>query len=127
VEKGSEYRMRVKRSQNAHKKKKMYLKAAKGYRGSLSRRYKLAKQQYYRSGQYSYIGRKEKKRNFRKLWITRINAASRAQGLKYNEFIHGLKLANVNINRKMLSELAINDPETFSTYVNIAKQSLATK
>ncbi|CEP77869.1 50S ribosomal protein L20 [Defluviitoga tunisiensis] len=119
--------MRVKRSLNARKKRKMYLKAAKGYRGSLSRRYKLARQQYYRSGQYAYSGRKQKKSDYRKLWITRINAASRAQGLKYNEFIHGLKLANININRKMLSELAINDPDSFNEYMKIAKQTLATK
>ncbi|MDY6894348.1 MAG: 50S ribosomal protein L20 [Thermotogota bacterium] len=117
--------MRIKRSVASRKKKKKYLKAAKGYTGALSRRYSLAKQQYYKSGKYSYAGRKNKKRDYRNLWITRINAAARAQGLKYNELIHGLKLANVDINRKMLSELAVNDPDGFNEYVNIAKQSLA--
>ncbi|PNR96618.1 50S ribosomal protein L20 [Petrotoga sp. 9PWA.NaAc.5.4] len=118
--------MRIKRSVNARKKRKKFLKAAKGYRGTLSRRYKLARQQFYKSGKYSFAGRKEKKSNYRKLWITRINAAARAQGLKYNEFIHGLKLANVNINRKMLSELAIYDSDTFNQYVDIAKKALTT-
>ncbi|MDI3472525.1 MAG: large subunit ribosomal protein [Thermotogaceae bacterium] len=116
--------MRVKRAVNAKKKRKKFLKAAKGYRGALSRRYKLAKQQYYRSGEYAYAGRKEKKRNFRKLWITRINALARQNGLKYSQFIHGLKLSGVTINRKMLADLAVNDPAAFTKYVEIAKEAL---
>ncbi|HEW91569.1 MAG TPA: 50S ribosomal protein L20 [Thermotogaceae bacterium] len=119
--------MRVKRAVNAKKKRRKFLKAAKGYRGALSRRYKLAKQQYYRSGEYAYEGRKQKKRNFRKLWITRINALARQNGLKYSQFIHGLKLSGVTINRKMLADLAVNDPSTFSKYVEIAKEALQTE
>ncbi|WGS65275.1 50S ribosomal protein L20 [Marinitoga aeolica] len=117
--------MRVKRAVHAKKKRRKYLKAAKGYRGALSRRYVLAKQQFFRSGKYAYAGRKQKKRDFRRLWITRINAAARNEGLKYNDLIHGLKLAGVNINRKMLSELAVNDYEAFREYVNIAKEALS--
>jgi len=119
--------MRVKRAVNAKKKRRKFLKAAKGYRGALSRRYKLAKQQYYRSGEYAYEGKKQKKRNFRKLWITRINALARQNGLKYSQFIHGLKLSGVTINRKMLADLAVNDPSTFSKYVEIAKEALQTE
>ncbi|MCD6462797.1 MAG: 50S ribosomal protein L20 [Thermotogae bacterium] len=117
--------MRVKTSVASRRKRKKILKAAKGYRGALSRRYRLAKQMYYRSGAFSFRGRKEKKRNFRRLWITRINIAARNEGLKYSEFIHGLKLAGVTINRKMLAELAVNDPEAFKEYVEIAKQYLS--
>jgi len=117
--------MRVKTSVTSRRKRKKILKVAKGYRGALSRRYRLAKQMYYRSGAFSFRGRKEKKRNFRRLWITRINIAARNEGLKYSEFIHGLKLAGVTINRKMLAELAVNDPEAFKEYVEIAKQHLS--
>ncbi|ANQ53868.1 MULTISPECIES: 50S ribosomal protein L20 [Thermosipho] len=116
--------MRVKNAVNAKKKRKKIMKAVKGYRGALSRRYRLAKQAYIKAKQHAYVGRKLKKRNYRKLWITRINIAARNEGLKYNELIHGLKLAGVNINRKMLSELAVNDPESFKEYVNIAKQAI---
>ncbi|BBE30343.1 50S ribosomal protein L20 [Tepiditoga spiralis] len=116
--------MRVKRAVTARKKKKFYLKKAKGYRGALSRRYVLAKQQFYRSGVKAYAGRKDKKGDFRRLWITRINAAARLQDMKYNELIHGLKLANANINRKMLAELAVSDIEAFNAYVALAKEAL---
>ncbi len=116
--------MRVKRSVHAKKKRRKVLKAAKGYRGALSRRYKLAKQMYIRSSMFSFIERKKKKRNMRRLWITRINAAARQEGLRYNEFIHGLKLAGVRINRKMLADLAVNDPEAFRSYVETAKSAL---
>lgn len=116
--------MRVKRAINAKKKRKKFLKAAKGYRGALSRRYKLAKQQYYRSGEYAYEGRKQKKRSFRRLWITRINALARQNGIKYSQFIHGLKLSGIIINRKMLADLAVNDPVAFKKYVEIAKEAL---
>lgn len=116
--------MRVKGGVNSKKKKRKYLKAAKGYRGALSRRYRLAKQYYIRSGVYAYVGRKQKKRDFRKLWITRINAAARMEGIKYSELIHGLKLAGVNINRKMLADLAVNDFEAFKEYAALAKEML---
>ncbi len=117
--------MRVKRAVHARKKKKKFLKEAKGYRGALSRRYRLAKQMYLRSKWFSYVGRKIKKRDMRRLWITRINIAARNEGLKYSDFIHGLKLAGVSINRKMLSELAVNDPDVFKEYVKIAKEALS--
>ncbi|PHJ12350.1 50S ribosomal protein L20, partial [Fervidobacterium sp. SC_NGM5_G05] len=100
------------------------LKFVKGFRGALRRRYSLAKQSYYRALKFAFDGRRNKKGNFRKIWITRINIAARNAGLKYNELIHGLKLANVAINRKMLAELAVNDPESFKEYVNIAKAAL---
>jgi len=116
--------MRVKGGVNSKKKKRKYLKAAKGYRGALSRRYRLAKQYYIRSGVYAYVGRKQKKRDFRKLWITRINAAARMEGIKYSELIHGLKLSGVNINRKMLADLAVNDFEAFKESVALAKEAL---
>ncbi len=119
--------MRVKGGVAAKKKKKKILKAARGYRGALSRRYRLAKQYYIKSGFYSYFGRKEKKRDFRKLWITRINAAARSLGIKYNELIHGLKEAGVNINRKMLADLAVNDFEAFKEYVSIARETISKK
>ncbi|HEY8542958.1 MAG TPA: 50S ribosomal protein L20 [Pseudothermotoga sp.] len=117
--------MRIKRSLHAKKKRReRFLKAAKGYRGAISRRYKLAKQHYYRAKWYAYVGRKIKKRDYRSLWITRINIAARQNGLKYSQLMHGLKLANVAINRKMLAELAVNDPSSFSEYVKIAKEHL---
>ncbi len=116
--------MRVKRAVNAKKKRKKILKAAKGYRGALSRRYKLAKQMYIRSSMFSYNERKKKKGNMRKLWIIRINAAARQEGLRYNEFIHGLKVAGVEINRKMLADLAVNDPDAFKKLVEVAKGAL---
>jgi len=116
--------MRIKRAVHARKRKKKFLKAAKGYRGAISRRYKLAKQHYYRAKRYAYVGRKLRKREFRKIWITRINIAARSHGLKYSEFMHGLKLAGVSLNRKMLSELAVNDQTAFKAYVELAKQQL---
>ncbi|MEJ5256723.1 MAG: 50S ribosomal protein L20 [Fervidobacterium sp.] len=116
--------MRVKNAVNAKKKRKKVLKFAKGFRGALGRRYTLAKQSYYRALKFAFDGRRNKKGNFRKLWITRINIAARNEGLKYNELIHGLKLANVTINRKMLAELAVNDPVSFKEYVAIAKTAL---
>ncbi|HCO69507.1 50S ribosomal protein L20 [Mesotoga sp.] len=116
--------MRVKGGVTSKKKKLKYLKAAKGYRGALSRRYRLAKQYYIRSGVYAYAGRKIRKRDFRKLWITRINAGARIAGTKYNDLIHGLKIAGVNINRKMLADLAVNDFNTFREYCEIAKSAL---
>jgi len=116
--------MRVKRAVNSRKKKKKFLKAAKGYRGAMSRRYSLAKEQFYRSGAYAYQGRKKKKGDFRRLWITRINAAARNNDRSYNRFMHGLKLANIDINRKMLAEMAVNDKDSFAELVQMSKQAL---
>lgn len=114
---------RVKRAVNSKKTHKKYLKMAKGYRGGKSTLFRTAKQAVMKSLQYSYIGRKRRKREFRQLWIARINAASRANGLSYSKFMGGLKKANIDINRKMLSEIAINDPEAFAKLVETAKNA----
>ena len=116
---------RIKGGMNAKKKHKRVLKLAKGYRGARSKQYRVAKQSVMRALEESYTGRKQRKRQFRQLWIARINAAARLNGLSYSKFMYGLKLAEVNVNRKMLSEMAINDPEGFATLVNIAKSKLA--
>ena len=113
---------RVKRGVNAKKRHNNILKQAKGYFGAKSKLYRTANQAVMKSLHYSYIGRKQRKRDFRKLWITRINAAARINGMSYSKFINGLKKANININRKMLSEMAINDPEGFAKLVQIAKE-----
>ncbi|MDU5098982.1 MULTISPECIES: 50S ribosomal protein L20 [Peptoniphilus] len=113
---------RVKRGVNAKKRHNNILKQAKGYFGAKSKLYRTANQAVMKSLNYSYIGRKQRKRDFRKLWITRINAAARINGMSYSKFINGLKKANININRKMLSEMAINDPEGFAKLVQIAKE-----
>jgi len=115
---------RVKRGQVKRNKHNKVLKEAKGYYGSKSRSYKIAKQQLLKSMSYSYRDRKNNKRNFRRLWIKRINAAARINGLSYNEFINGLKKANIDINRKMLSEMAVNDPEAFKELAEAAKKKL---
>lgn len=112
---------RVKRAVNAKKKHKNILKQAKGYFGAKSKLFRPANQAVMKSLSYAYIGRKHRKRDFRKLWIQRINAAARMHGMSYSKFIAGLKKANVEINRKMLSELAINDPQTFAKLVEVAK------
>ena len=117
--------MRIKRSVNALKKRRKILKLAKGYRGSKSTLYRVARQQVMKSGQYAYVGRKLKKRDFRKLWIARINAAARAHGLSYSRFIDGLSKAGVALNRKMLSEIAIADPVKFKELCDKAKKALA--
>ena len=114
---------RVKRAVNSKKTHKKYLKMAKGYRGGKSTLFRTAKQAVMKSLHYSYIGRKNRKREFRQLWIARINAASRANGLSYSKFMGGLKRANIDINRKMLSEIAINDPQAFSRLVETAKNA----
>ncbi len=114
---------RVKRGVTSHAKHKKVLKSAKGYYGSKSTLYKTANQAVMKSMAYSYIGRKQRKRTFRQLWIARINAASRQNGLSYSKFMNGLKKSNININRKMLSEMAINDPAAFTKLVEIAKQA----
>ena len=116
---------RIKGGMNAKKKHKRVLKLAKGYRGARSKQYRVAKQSVMRALEESYTGRKQKKRQFRQLWIARINAAARMNGLSYSKFMYGLKLAEVNVNRKMLSEMAISDPEGFASLVEVAKSKLA--
>ncbi|NLL71385.1 MAG: 50S ribosomal protein L20 [Epulopiscium sp.] len=112
---------RVKGGVNAKKRHKRVLKLAKGYRGARSKQYRTAKQAVARALRSSYSGRKQRKRDFRKLWIARINAASRANGLPYNKFMNGLKLSGIEINRKMLAEMAVNDAEGFAQLVDLAK------
>ena len=116
---------RIKGGMNARKKHNRVLKLAKGYRGARSKQYRVAKQSVMRALTSSFAGRKERKRQFRRLWIARINAAARLNGLSYSKFMYGLKLAEVEVNRKMLSEMAINDPEGFASLVDIAKSKVA--
>ena len=116
---------RIKGGLNAKKKHNRVLKLAKGYRGARSKQYRVAKQSVMRALTSSFAGRKEKKRQFRRLWIARINAAARMNGLSYSKFMYGLKLANVDLNRKMFSEMAISDPEGFAALVEVAKSKLA--
>ena len=116
---------RIKGGLNAKKKHNRVLKLAKGYRGARSKQYRVAKQSVMRALTSSFAGRKEKKRQFRRLWIARINAAARLNGLSYSKFMYGLKLAQIGINRKMLSEMAISDPEGFASLVEVAKSKLA--
>ena len=111
---------RVKTAIITRKKHKKVLKMAKGYYGAKSVRFRMAKQAVMKSLQYAYVGRKLKKRDFRKLWITRINAAARANGVNYSTLISGMKKANISVNRKMLAEMAINDPKGFSEIVAAA-------
>ena len=115
---------RVKRAVNAHKKRRTILDRASGYRGQRSRLYRKAKEQVTHSLVYSYDHRRKKKGDFRRLWIQRINAASRAQGLTYNRFIQGLEAAGVEVDRRMLAELAVNEPAAFNALVEIAKNNL---
>lgn len=115
---------RVKRALNAHKKRRKILKLAKGYVGARSKKYRIANETVIRALRFAYIGRKLKKRDFRKLWISRINAAARANGISYSKLINGLKLSGIQINRKMLSELAINDAAGFAKLVDVAKEKL---
>lgn len=115
---------RVKRSVNAQKKRRETLERASGYRGQRSRLYRKAKEQVTHSLVYNYRDRKAKKGDFRRLWIQRINATVRAEGMTYNRFIQGLKLAGVEVDRKMLAELAVNEPAAFSALVQVAKDSL---
>lgn len=112
---------RVKRGVNAKKRHKKILKQAKGYYGAKSKLFRPANQAVMKSLNYAFIGRKLRKRDFRKLWITRINAGARLNGMSYSKFINGLKKANIEVNRKMLSEMAIHDAEGFSKLVQIAK------
>ena len=116
---------RIKGGMNAKKKHNRVLKLAKGYRGARSKQYRVAKKSVMRALASSYAGRKEKKRQFRQLWIARINAAARLNGLSYSKFMYGLKLAEVDINRKMLAEMAVNDAEGFKSLVELAKSKIA--
>ncbi len=115
---------RVKGALMTRKRRKKVLKLAKGYYGAKSRLFKTAKQAVMKSGQYAYIGRKQRKRDFRRLWITRISAAAKLNGLNYSTFINGLKKAGVELNRKMLSEIAIADPAAFTALADQAKAAL---
>ena len=117
--------MRIKRAVNAVKKRRKIMKLAKGYWGGKSKLYRVAREAVMKSQQYAYVGRKNKKRDFRRLWIARINAAARLNGMNYSSFMHGLKLAQVDINRKMLADIAVNDPEGFSALAETAKAALA--
>ena len=115
---------RIKGGLNAKKKHNRVLKLAKGYRGARSKQYRVAKQSVMRALTSSFAGRKQRKRQFRRLWIARINAAARMNGLSYSRFMYGLKLAEIDINRKMLSEMAISDPAGFASLVETAKAKL---
>ncbi len=115
---------RVKRAVNAHKKRRVVLERASGYRGQRSRLYRKAKEQQLHSMTYAYRDRKDRKGAFRRLWIQRINAAVRAEGLTYNRFIQGLKLAEVDVDRRMLAELAVSDPSAFTALVQVARDAL---
>ncbi|MBP2077373.1 50S ribosomal protein L20 [Oceanobacillus polygoni] len=115
---------RVKGGTVTRRRRKRVLKLAKGYYGAKSSLFKVAKQQVMKSGQYAYRDRRQKKRDFRKLWIARINAAARLNDISYSKLMHGLKLAGIEVNRKMLSELAINDEKAFAQLVNQAKDAL---
>lgn len=116
---------RIKGGMNAKKKHNRVLKLAKGYRGARSKQYRVAKQSVMRALTSAYAGRKQKKRQFRQLWIARINAAARINGLSYSKFMYGLKLANIDLNRKVLSEMAVNDAEGFAKLAEVAKSKLA--
>ena len=115
---------RIKGALMTRKRRKKVLKLAKGYFGAKSKLFRTAKEAVMKSGQYAYIGRKQKKRDFRRLWITRISAACKANGMNYSTFINGLKKADITLNRKMLSEIAIHDPAAFTALVEKAKAAL---
>lgn len=116
---------RVKRGVTKHARRKKVLNAAKGYYGARSRTFKVAKQATIKAGQYAYAHRKQKKRNFRSLWIVRINAASRREGISYSQLMYGLQKAEIAVNRKVLAELAVNDEDAFSSLASEAKKALA--
>lgn len=115
---------RVKGAMMTRKRRNKTLKLAKGYWGAKSKHFKMAKQAIMKSGNYAYVGRKQKKRNFRQLWITRISAATKMNGMNYSTFMNGVKKAGITLNRKMLSEIAINDPAGFTAIVEKAKSAL---
>ena len=113
--------MRIKRGVNAVKKRRKIMRVAKGYYGAKHNQYRLAKEQVMRSNTYAYVGRKNKKRDFRAMWIVRINAAARMNGISYSRLMHGLKVAGIDLNRKVLSDIAISDPATFTSLCEKAK------
>ncbi|MBE6708901.1 MAG: 50S ribosomal protein L20 [Ruminococcaceae bacterium] len=115
---------RIKCAKTTRKRRNKILKAAKGYWGSKSKHFKMAKQAVMKSGNYAYIGRKQKKRDFRSLWITRISAQAKVCGMNYSTFMHGLKLAGITLNRKMLAEIAVSDKEAFADLAAKAKAAL---
>ena len=116
--------MRIKRGVNAVKKRRKILRAAKGYFGLKSTNYRIARQAVMKSGQYAYVGRRLRKRDMRSLWIARINAAAHANGLSYSKLMHGLKVANIDLNRKSLAEIAVSDAATFAQLAETAKSHL---
>ena len=117
--------MRIKRGVNAVKKRRKIFKLSKGYFGSKSRSYRIAREAVMKSLMYAYIGRKNRKRDFRQLWIARINAAARMNGLSYSKFMHGLKVAGINLNRKVLADIAVNDAAAFAALAEKAKAAIA--
>ena len=117
--------MRIKRAVNAHKKRVKILKSAKGYYGAKSKLYRVAREAVMKSGNYAYIARRQKKRDFRNLWNVRINAEARVNGLSYSKLIHGLKVAGIELNRKVLAELAVSDKTAFAKVCEQAKNALA--
>ena len=117
--------MRIKRGVNAAKKRRKIMKLSKGYFGAKSKLYRVARQAVMKSLSYAYVGRKRKKRDFRKLWIARFNAACRLNGMSYSTFMHGLKLADINLNRKVLADMAVNDAAGFTALTEAAKAKLA--
>ena len=117
--------MRIKRSVNAKKKRRAILKAAKGYWGARSKLYRVAREAVMKAGQYAYVGRRLKKRDFRQLWIARINAGCRLNDMSYSQFMHGLKVAKIDLNRKVLADLAVTDEKAFASLVQTAKKALA--
>lgn len=117
--------MRIKRTVNAVKKRRKIFRLSKGYFGSKSRSYRIAREAVMKSLMYAYIGRKNRKRDFRQLWIARINAAARINGLSYSKFMHGLKVAGINLNRKVLADIAVNDAAAFAALAEKAKAAIA--
>ena len=117
--------MRIKRGVNAVKKRRKIFRLSKGYFGSKSRSYRIAREAVMKSLMYAYIGRKNRKRDFRKLWIARINAAARLNGLSYSKFMHGLKVAGIDLNRKALADIAVNDAAAFAVLAEKAKAAIA--
>ncbi len=117
--------MRIKRAVNALKKRRKIMRSAKGYFGAKSKLYRVAREAVMKSGQYAFVGRKRKKRDFRRMWIARINAAARMNDISYSQLMHGLKVAGIDLNRKILADLAVNDEKAFSELCQTAKNSLA--
>ena len=117
--------MRIKRAVNAVKKRRKIMKLAKGYFGSKSRSYRIAREAVMKSQMYAFVGRRLKKRDFRKLWIARINAAARMNGMSYSTFMHGLKVSGITLNRKVLADIAVNDAAGFAALVDTARSAVA--